>query len=399
MGKIAKITLLIASLSVSAFLLAGCSSEGTERVNTVAATVNGRQILLSEVEQVINQQMAGKQAQLSTLQMAQARIQVLDTLIQKEVLFQRAEKENLKVTDDEIAQYENSAKRDRGMTEEQFLKQLQAENQTLQMFRDETRKLLAIQKLQAKYTSNINISDREVEEYYLANKDQFTLSRGVELADIVADPRDNGLSDDAKSEAEAKLKIDNIYQQLKTSDFAEVARAKSEDPSNVRGGDIGFATEDQLKQSGFPAPLIAQLFGAMEIGSYTSPVEFSGRWYIFKLKRKQAAAENRTLESQGVRPEITEALRGQHQQVLNAALLEVAMTEAKVVNNLAANMLNNPSNLGLRPAGPAGTQPAASPAQQSSPAPVFSPAASPAASAPASSSSPVSVRPNASPTK
>jgi len=395
--NIGKLVLLIASLSISGFVLSGCSS-GTATVdNEVAATVNGRNIMLSEVEHLINAQMGGKQSQLSTLQMAQARLQMLDSLIQKEVLLQRAEKENLRVTEDEITQYVSAAKRDRGMTEEQFQKQLQSENQTLEAFREETRKLLAIQKLQTKYTSNINISDREVEEYYQTNKEAFTIGRGVELADIVVDPRDNSLADDAKTEAEAKLKIDNIYQQLKNSDFAEVARAKSEDPSNVRGGDIGFATEDQLKQTGFPAALIAQFFGPMEIGSYTTPVEFNGKWYIFKLKRKQLAAENRTLESQGVRPEITEALRGQQQQVLNAALLEVALNEAKILNNLAANMLNNPSNLGLRPAA-AGTA-----APQTTQTPAATQAASPSPSAAANTnsapatSSPVPVKPSASP--
>jgi len=385
--NIAKVVLLVTSLSVLAVVLSGCKSGGAEVTNTVAATVNGRNIMLSEVEQVINSQMGGKQGQLSTLQMAQARLQVLDNLIQKEVLLQRADRENLKITEDEIGQYITAAKQERAMTEEQFQKQLQAENQTLEVFREETRKMLAIQKLQAKYTGNISISDREVEEYYLANKEAFTIGRGVELADIVVDPRDNGLRDDAKSEAEAKGKIDNIYQQLKNADFAEVARAKSEDTnSNVRGGDIGFATEDQLKQNGFPAPVIAQFFGPMEIGSYTAPVEFNGKWFIFKLKRKQLATENRTLESPGVRPEITEVLRGQRQQVLNGALLQVAMTEAKIVNHLATNMLNNPGNLGLRPAaeGSAPTQ-----------APTLAPTQAPSPSAPARSSP--SVKPAGSP--
>ena len=77
---------------------------------------------------------------------------------------------------------------------------------------------------------------------------------------------------------------------------------------------------------------------------------------------------------------------------LNAALLEVAINDARIVNNLASNMINNPGNLGLRPAGEG------APAQQqqsSQSAPASSPAASaPATGAnPAASSSPVSVRP------
>ena len=87
----------------------------------------------------------------------------------------------------------------------------------------------------------------------------------------------------------------------------------------------------------------------------------SRQWYVFKLAEKRLQTENLTLESPGVRQQITQALTNQRKEILNAALLEVAMNEAKIVNNLAANMLDNPSNLGLRPASPGA---AASPAAQ-----------------------------------
>jgi parvulin-like peptidyl-prolyl isomerase len=382
--KTAGLLKTITLLALIALATNACSSSGGSdpKDGTVAATVNGKKIMLSEVEKVIGQQTQGQQAQLSTLQLAQARLQVLDSLIQQEVLLQRADKENLRPTEDEITQYINARKREGGLTEEEFQKQLKAQNETEQNLREDARKLLAIQKLQGKYTGSVNISDREVEEYYLKNKQSFSIGRGVELADIVSDARDSGVQDDAKTEAEAKLKIDNIYQQLKNADFAEVARARSEDPSNVRGGDIGFATEDALKENGFPATVIAKFFGPMQVGDYTEPVEFNGRWYIFKLKRKQLASENRTLESPGVRQEITEALRSQRQQILNLALLEVAMRDAKIVNNLAENLINNPGNLGLRPASPGtAASPAASTQATATPqAAATSPAASPNAS-------------------
>jgi parvulin-like peptidyl-prolyl isomerase len=380
---------ILTALAALSFIACGSDGSGAGKDNTVAATVNGKPILLSEIEQVITEQTGGKQSQMTQLALAQARLQVLDSLIQKEVLYQRAEKEKLLPTEDEISQYITAKKQEGGMTEEEFQKRLKEQNQSEGAFREEARKLLGIQKLQNKYTASVSISDREVEDYYNANKPQFTIGRGVELADIVVDPHDNGAQDDAKSEAEAKIKIDNIYQALKSADFAEVARARSEDASNVKGGDIGFASEDQLKQNGFPDALITQLFGqSMQVGSYTQPVQFSGRWYIFKLKGRQLETQNRTLESPNVRPEITEALRGQRQQLLNAALLGLSLYEAKIVNNLAANMLNNPSNLGLRPASPdAARSPAASPAASASPAAPTSPspaattkAATPAAS-------------------
>jgi hypothetical protein len=73
--------------------------------------------------------------------------------------------------------------------------------------------------------------------------------------------------------------------------------------------------------------------------------------------------ENLTLESPGVRQQIAQGLTEQRKQILNAALLETAMNEAKIVNHLASNMLNNPGNLGLRPAAQGyGSQPAQAPA-------------------------------------
>jgi peptidyl-prolyl cis-trans isomerase SurA len=392
--KIAKAFFFISCLTALAVVVTGCSSGGADaKDNTVAATVNGRNIMLKEVERGVNQQSGGKQAELSSLQLAQARLQVLGNLIQREVLFQRAEREKLLPTEDQIEGVINQQKNQTGMTQEDFEKNLKEQNISLETLREEARKDLAISNLQDKYSGKISISDKEVEDFYASNKSQFVNARGVALGMIMVDPADNskdGITNDAKSEADAKLKIDNIYQQLQgKADFATVARAKSEDINTLgRGGDIGFASEEDLKSNSFPAELISSFFGSMQVGDYTQPVRFnSGKWYIFKLEEKRLQAENLTLESPGVRQQITQGLINQRKQILNAALVEVAINEAKITNNLAAQMLNNPSNLGLRPAAPgaAGSAPAGTQAP------------SPAASAPAAATSPAASKASGSP--
>ena len=394
---------LPAVIVLGALLISACGS-GSESSpeNTVAATVNGKKIMLAEVERIIHQQAQGKESQLSAHDLAQTRLQVLDKLIQREVLYQRAEQEKLLPTEEQITAAINQQKQQSGVTQEEFDRQLKEQNMTNEALREEAKKDLAINSLQDKYAGKITISDREVEEYYNANKQQFVNARGVALAMIAVDPADNsqqGITQgDAKSEAEAKTKIDDVYQQLKGgADFATVARAKSEDAQSLlRGGDIGFATEEDLKQTGFPADLVNQFFGAMQVGSFTSPVKFgspqypAGRWYIFKLQEKRLQTENLTLESQfpdgdSVRHRITVALTNQRKEILNAALIEVALTEAKVVNNLAANILNNPSNLGLRPASTEAAKPGSSPTATATSSP--SPAAK-ATSSPGKAASP-----------
>ena len=248
----------LAAVVLGALLIAACGSGTEGPSNTVAATVNGKKIMLQEVERLITQQTQGKQAQLSPLELAQARLQVLTSLIQREVLFQRSEQEKLLPSEDEVTSTINEQKAQTGMTDEEFGRQLKDQNLTMEALREEAKKDLAIRSLQEKYAGKITISDREVEEYYNNNRQQFVNSRGVALAMIMVDPADNasqGVPNDAKNEAEAKLKIDNISQQLKGgADFATVARAKSEDANSVpRGGDIGFAS-DRCALAGLTRP-------------------------------------------------------------------------------------------------------------------------------------------------
>ena len=120
MRRTAKLTITVTVLAVLSLGLAGCSGGGSSEVkdNTVAATVNGRNIMLAEVEQSVSRQAEGKQAQLSQLEMAQARLQVLNGLIQREVLFERAEREKLLPTEDEITAIINQQKQQTGMTDD-----------------------------------------------------------------------------------------------------------------------------------------------------------------------------------------------------------------------------------------------------------------------------------------
>ena len=378
----------LAGILLGALAIAGCSSGPESADNTVAATVNGKKIMSQEVERIIHQQAEGKESQMSAHDLAQARLSVLDKLIQREVLFQRAEQEKVLPSEDEITNFINKQKQESRMSQEEFDRQLKAQNLSMGALREESKKDLAVQKLQDKYAGKVTISDREVEDYYNANKQVFVNARGAGLAVIIVDPADNsnqGIMDDAKNDAEAKAKIDSIYQQLKsgTSDFATVARSKSEDANSmVKGGDIGFFSEDGMKQAGLPKEVVDQLMGPMQNGNFTEPKLINNRWYILKLQEKRLQTENLTLESPNVRPQINAALTEQRKNILNAALLEVALSEAKIVNNFAASMLAEPSNLGLRPASSNAAKP---PAATTAATPASSPAAAKASPSAATS--------------
>jgi parvulin-like peptidyl-prolyl isomerase len=389
-----QIGLLIVVVSL-AVVFAACNRNagGADgKGSAAAASVNDKKIMLTEVDKILEQQVKGQGGQfsdMSQLELAAGRLQVLDDLIRREVMFQRAEKEKLLPTDDEVAQIISQQKQQAG-TQEIFQTRLKESGLTEETVRDIARRDLAIQKLLDRTAAKIEPpTDKEVEDFYNNNRQRYVSARGVGLAVIIVDPADNGATNDAKGETEAKNKIDIIHQQLKSGgDFATVAREKSEDPQSVlRGGDVGFFSEDDLKKSGFPPELIARFFNEMQVGSYTAPIQSSGRWTIFKLTDKRLQSENLTLDNPDVRKDATDNILNQRKQILNAAMLEVAMREAKITNNLAQDMLNSSTSLSsLRPAGsrPTTAPTGGSPASASpSPAASFSPAtdtANPAAS-------------------
>jgi peptidyl-prolyl cis-trans isomerase SurA len=191
--RTAKQTITAAFLAVILLCLGSCSSGGSSdsKDTTVAATVNGKNIMLAEVERGVSSQSGGKQAQLSLLVVALARLQVLGGLIQREVLFQRADREKLLPTEDEITAIINQQKQQSGMTDDDFRKNLTAQNLTIESLREEARKDVAINKLQDKYSSKISVNDKEVEDFYNSNSFPFVSALGVALAMIMVDPADN----------------------------------------------------------------------------------------------------------------------------------------------------------------------------------------------------------------
>lgn len=353
-------------LAISAAACGGSGSANGTGGDDVAATVNGKKILIKDLDSAIAQQFRGQESQLSQLAQAAYRLQALDTMINEEVLFQRAAKEGINPTDDEVRQAVQRYKQERSLTEEAFANELKQINQTEEQFRELAKRQLAVNKLYEKLSSQLKVQEREVSEVYNENPKQFSLQPGVYLADIIIDPNNNGTKFDAVGDAAAAQRIKEIQTRLKNgSDFATIARQLSEHESFRNNGDLGFLAKEQFvglpQMMGLPASL-GDRFMAMQEGDITEPVkDQAGRWHIFKVTGKQTESRDRTLDE--VRKEINDAILAQRKQIADAALQARARDEAKIENFLAQRMLENPNSFGvLRPAPSAKSGSSASPA-------------------------------------
>jgi parvulin-like peptidyl-prolyl isomerase len=370
---------LILSLSFVVLSCGGNNGAGSGGGEEVAATVNGVKILVKDVDRVITQQFRGQESTLPPLAQAAYRLQALDSLITQEALYQRAQKENIVLKDEDIAKYVQQYKQDNGFTEEAFANELKQTNQTEEQFREFVKKQLAIQKLYENAAAQLKVQDREVADIYKNNPKQFSIQPGVALSDIIIDPADNGAKFDVKGDAAAEQRVREIKTRLNNgSDFATIARQLSEHQSAYQSGDLGFLPRSQFadlpQMMGLPASLGEQLM-SMEPGDVTEPVkDATGKWHIFKVTGKQTETRDRAQDDPSVRKEISDRILAERKQVLDAAIQARARDEAKIENFLAQRMLENPNSFGvLRPvpaAAAAGNPaPTATPAQPAEPKP------------------------------
>lgn len=357
MSKHALLFVVLFSVAAIAGACGGAAPTGPGGVdpNATAATVNGKAITMEEVERAVKQQAQGQESRLSQLELAGARLQVLQSLVEQEVMYQKAEKEATLPTDEEVTAEYNKRRTGSGLSQEQWDAKMKEVGETEASAKLAIKKGLAIQKLTEKITGKIDApKDSEIEQFFNGNKVAFKNKRGAQLGAIVIDPRDLGEGDTTKNEIEAQAKAREIGTRLLSgADFATVARENSEDQdTKFRGGDWRYFSEEEMKQV-FPQGFAEAIMQLNSGDIVRQLIPFEGRYLILKVQRKQERDEDRTLESPGVRQEISEYLTNARKQLLAGSYQAIAMNEARIENNLAKRVVENPNELsGARPAQP-----------------------------------------------
>ena len=326
-------------LSSCAFL-AGC---GGSIPPDVAATVNGRPVLLADVERTYKSQFPGKGEGESDDQIQLRRLEILRSLIDNEIMLQRAEKGGLVATDADVEARLNELKTP--YTKEEFDNQLKQWGLTLAELKARIRKDESVKKLFNKdITSKINISDTDVAAFYNSNRGSFNLPEPqVHMAQIVVTPRAdpnvrNLKNDKAKSEEEAARKVKAIEARLRQGeDFAMVAQNYSEDPQTTpNGGDLGFLPESSLDKT---SPELRKLVLALLPGQLSPILHTNEGYRILKMISKEPAGQ-RDLSDPRAQQSIRETLIERKDQLLKTAYYEIARNEAKVVDAMAKNVFS-----------------------------------------------------------
>jgi peptidyl-prolyl cis-trans isomerase SurA len=328
---------VVSSLSTIALVLCACACKHAVSAN-VAATVNGRVITYADLDKQYQAQFMSSSEKPSSDQMEIQKLEVLRTLVDNEIMLQRAEKLGLMATDADVES--RFAELRAPYTQEEFQKQLEARKMTVDDMKAQLKRDLSITKLfNNQITSHISISDKDVSDFYNANKSSFNFPEPqVHLAQILVSPMPdpnvrNLKNDKAQNDEQARKKMDMLVARLKQGeDFVTLAQNFSEDPTTApNGGDLGFVPDSALEKAN---PEIRAAIQAAPAGSITPVVKTAEGYRIFKIYSKEPAGQ-RELTDPRVQQNIRETLINRKDQLLRAAYYEVARDEAQVVNYLA----------------------------------------------------------------
>jgi peptidyl-prolyl cis-trans isomerase SurA len=342
---------LLSALLISTFaLVAGCH-KGPQ--DGVVATVNGKPILRTEVDKVYAAQLANNPQQQtpSPDQVAALKLNILRELITEEIVEQRAAKQNLTATDAEVDG--KLAEMKAPYTEEQFNARLTASNRTLDDLKRDLRRSLTIDKLLNKeINSRITVTDSDVSNYYNAHKAEFDLIEAqyhlaqIQVTDQGPQQTTNLQNNKAASDDDARKKIQALKNRIDAGeDFGALAMNFSERADTApNGGDMGFVTESQMKQSDpatYAAIMKLKAGQTTDILPLIDPSTHKAVGYsIYKLISRDAAGQ-RDLSDPRVQQAIRQQLHDSRSQLLKSAYFEMLHDQAKIENFLAEQVFRD----------------------------------------------------------
>ena len=313
------------------------------------ATVNGKEILRSDLEKYYKANLGDNPQEPSPEQANIVRLNILRQMIEDEIIQQRATKLNLAASDEDVNAKLTEMKAP--FTQEEWDQKLKQRNLTVDdLKRDLRRSLTKTKLLNKEIESKINITDSEIGTYYAAHKAEFNLIEPqyhlaqIGVTSMASAQAGNLQNNKAAGDADARKKIQTLHNRLESGeDFGAVASNFSEMNSASNGGDMGFVPESQMHGD----QEVYNAIGKLKPGEITDvlPV-FDGNgpgrravgYAIYKLIARDPAGQ-RELNDPRVQQAIRQGLREGHAQLLKNAYNEMLHDEAKVHNYFADEIL------------------------------------------------------------
>lgn len=300
--------------------LAGSAARG-EILERIVAKVNGEIVTKTELDRELAQTLerlgpAGS-PQEEEGRMAELRKQVLDGLVEKLLVLQRAKEKGLRVPPRFFEEWKSGImKENRIETQEEFSRQVALQGLTPEQLKKNFEEGVLVQEVRRMDIANkISVSEPEIGKYYRENITKYTSPAKVRLREIV-------FRFEPAGDAAARERAARVLQDIRGgADFAEMARRHSESSSKESGGDLGYFNKGELDA---PLEKVASELGPGEVSDL---VRREKAYYILKVEEK---AEEKSTPLEEVRNQIADEIFQNKVKTESAKYVEKLRAEAIV---------------------------------------------------------------------
>ena len=247
-----------------------------ERLDAIAAMVNGEVVTCYEVEQAekaLKDQLTQQGIALPSEDVIYQRS--LDARVMRTLQHQEAESLELKVGAEEVAAAMADVEKRNKLEPGQLESVLQAQGIDVEHYRQTLKdRLLSTRLMNIAVRSKISISEEAMREYYRKHLKNPKPVREVRVAQLfISLPAE---ADSAVVEA-TRQRVNALYQQLQSgADFTRMVALESDAPDSTSGGDMGWISPGAVKGA------FAQVF-TLKVGEFTDVIRSSGGFHILKV--------------------------------------------------------------------------------------------------------------------
>lgn len=256
--------------------LVGTSSAMAERLDAIAAIVNGEVITCYEVE-------TAKDALNTQLQQSGAAVPDTDTLyekaldsrIQRTVQHQEAEKLGIKVSHEEVRAAMTDVEKRNNLEAGQLEDVLKAQGVDVEVYKETVQdRILNSRLINVAVRSKISVSEEAIREYYRKNLKDPKPVREVHTAQMFIALPANA---DAQTVEYKRQRAEEYYQRFKAGEgFSSIVTFESDAPNASEGGDMGWVSQGVVKGA------FKQMFD-VPVGDVTPPIRSAGGFHIVKV--------------------------------------------------------------------------------------------------------------------